>query len=445
MQAIKPIPVAKGYPILGVYPKFKQDPIAFIETTAKDLGPVVRMPMAGFPFVLVSHPDAVAAIMERDMKYYAKSKSAKRAAPLIGDGLLLSEGDKWRRNRRLVSPAFHPRKLAHMMPALECLVRSRLQEAYDDHKGIPDVVGFMSRLTLDMFCQAFLGGASQHTSAMVEAFNIAMQGITDRSMSGFATPLWLPTAQNRRLNKQVQRVHAIIADIVAERRDSSPDGDDLLSALLAVRDDQGPLSAAAIRDELVTFFLAGHETTAMGLSWLMLFLLRHPEVTATLQAEVTKTITSELTTTSLRSLNYTQMVIKESLRLAPPVWMFRRQSKVDQRLLDYGVKRGDIMMLSPYLVHRHAEFWQRPLEFDPLRMEPTKIAQQHAYAYFPFGGGKRLCIGMNFAMMEMALVVVTLLRQYTIAYQPDLRVQPASSLTLRPSRTFQLALRSQRI
>ena len=437
---LKTIHGPKGQPFLGVLKDFRHDPLSFVTDCSQNYGPLTRMPMAGFPFVLVSHPDFAKDIMDNDMGIFGKSRAAMRAAPLIGYGLLLTEGEKWKRSRKLATPAFHPKKLGSMIPRLEKITQDLFAQ-YKEKKFKFEVTSTTSNLTMDMFCETFLGVGSQFNTELLAAINGSLTEVSIRSLAGIAPPMWVPTGGNRRLKKHIATIDATINEIIAARRQELADGEprhDLLSSFLQSEDENGGFSQQQIRDELVTFFVAGHETTAMVLNWLLHYLARYPEITAKVQEEVLGLDQDHLSLSTLRNLPYTTLVIKETMRLRPPIWMFRREAKQDYDLLGYEIKKGDICMINAYLLHRHPDFWEEPDAFKPERMED--VSKQHPGAFMPFGAGKRICIGMNFAMLEVSIFIATLLRNYDITPQPNLKVVMEPSATLKPRDRFQIEL-----
>lgn len=436
------IPIQKGSPFFGVLKPFKKNPIAFIERVSREKGPMVRIPMAGFPFVLVSHPSLVGEIIEWDLVRFGKSRSALRASPLIGDGLILSEGKKWQRHRKLVAPSFHPRKLASLIQPIAEIARSHLEQCIDRNDGLLNVGPFMTRMTMAMFSNAFLGAHDVNLQALESAFEGAMSEITRRSLAGLVWPLWLPLRRHRELKSNISKVDTIIAKIMEQQREKIAQnralGSDLLSSLIEASDESGSLMNAEIRDELTTFFLAGHETTATGMTWLLYHLAKNPEVVRRISHEVREVEVGDLDSITLKKMTYLRQVVDESLRLSPPAWMFRRQALMGGSIGEYKIKKGDIMMMSPYLLHRHPDFWKDPDIFDPGRMHAKAAGKRHPFAYMPFGAGKRMCIGRNFAVMEMMIFLVVLFRRFSLISVDVPMLHYQCSTTLRPKGFFEL-------
>ena len=444
--AASKIPSHRGIPFLGVYFAFKKNPLAFMQQARGRYGPLVRMPLMGFPFVLVGDAHLAHKVMAHDMGFFGKSRSAKRSSPLVGEGLILSEGDKWLRMRKLASPFFHPKKLALLTSRMEAICSLHLKEEFASFGGVISVEKSMTRLAMSLFSECFLGLSKEDAgyspkamSKLHAAFYGAMGEVSARSLSGLCAPMWAMTPSVRRLKSHIRVIDDAMEKIIKERRRLMARGvigDDFLSCLLSASESEAGFSWKEARDELVTFMLAGHETTATALTWLVYHIACHPNVAAKLQEEISAFSMANLNPSFFKELSYTHKVIKESLRLSPPVWMFRREAKESGVFCGYKIKKGDIFMISPYLLQRDPRYWPNPDAFDPSRVS------QGGEAFFPFGIGKRHCIGMNFAMMEMGLFLVALFKGYRFSMQEGLRLGVKCQVTLKPDRDFNIKLSS---
>lgn len=291
------------------------------------------------------------------------------------------------------------------------------------------------RLTLRIVGQALFSiDLSDEADTVGQGFSAVRKLLQSYVFRPFP-PLSVPTPRNRRLNAAIRSLDGVVQGIIDERRQHNADSGDLLSMLLLARDEETGegMNDRQLRDEVMTLLLAGHETTANALTWMWYLLSQHPDVEARLHTELDKVLGGNIPTVDhLPDLKYTRMVIEEALRLYPPVFGFGRKATGEDELGGYYVPANTLIWLSPYVTHRHPDFWQQPEVFDPERFSPESAANRPHYAYFPFGGGPRLCIGSNLAMMEAQLITATIAQRYLLRLVPDHPVEPEVSLTLRP-------------
>jgi cytochrome P450 len=282
---------------------------------------------------------------------------------------------------------------------------------------------------------------------MRQAYAEACAFINRRLAAIVDLPLWVPTPSNQRFNRAIRTLDQIIAGIIGERRQHPQATRDLLDRLLAARDEAtgAAMSERQIRDEVVTVFFAGHETSAQTLSWLWYLLAQNPEVEQQLHEELALVLGGRAPRVAdLPRLAYTRLVVMETMRLYPAVWTFPRQAIADDTIAGYHIPAGSLMFPAPYMTHRHPTFWEEPAVFDPERFAPARLARQHDYAYYPFGGGKRTCIGSHFAMQQIQLVVATVAQRYRLRLIPDQVIEPRSAITLHPAHGLRMTLLSRR-
>lgn len=426
----------KGLPLFGNAPNFRRDPIGFLEHCAAcgDVVPIKMMKVRGFQ---VNHPDLVEQVLVQTGRAFAKSPPGDRhgrdvGQMLFGNGLLTSEGEFWLRQRRLAQPAFHRERIAAYGEIMVAYTERALNswqggETRDSHRD-------MMAITLEIVAKTLFNAELDSEVAMISD---AMDVIMDRFQHGqvsFQPPLWLPTPGNRRFMRAIAELDTLIYRLIAERRTTGADPGDLLAMLLAARDDDGQgMSDKQLRDELMTFFLAGHETTALSLSWTWLLLSRHPEVRERVEAELDTVLAGRSPTIAdLPLLKYTEQVLRESMRLYPPAWGLNRFAVQDVELGGARIPRGSFIFASQWTMHRDARFFPDPLSFRPERWTEAFTKQLPRYAYFPFGGGARLCIGMAFAQMEAALLLATIAQRFRLTLVPGHPVEPQPSITMRP-------------
>jgi cytochrome P450 len=295
----------------------------------------------------------------------------------------------------------------------------------------------MLRLTITVIGRTMLGMRTDGQGAegqLVEAYAEACEVINARLASFLDVPLAIPTPANRRLKRAVGVIDRLVYALVEERRRAGP-GAELLSRLLEARDEETgeAMSPRQLRDEIITLFFAGHETSAGALTWTWFLLSQHPTAEAELHAELSRVLGGRAPTAAdLPALAYTRMVVEESMRLYPPVWTFPRAAIADDELGGYHVPAGSLVFPAQFLTHRHPAFWEEPESFQPERFAPSRAEQRPNLAYFPFGGGPRTCIGSHFAMMETVLVLATVAQRYRLRLAPGHRVEPTSIITLQP-------------
>ena len=415
----------------------REDPLGFLEATRSEHGDVVAFRFFFWGITLISHPDGVRHVLqERHTNYGKDNIDYRMLMPVLGHGLLTSEGSLWLRQRRLIQPAFHRERIA----ALGELMTARTElmlERWDAMGGETlDVAAEMSRLALDIVARALfrvdIGGPADALSEAVTTLNryIAAQ---------FDSPIGLLLAGRPPLRpgprRALRTLDDIVFGIIRTRRAGGGDGDDLLTTLLELRDeDTGEgMTDRQLRDEVMTLLLAGHETTANALAWTWYLLARHPDVEAKLRTELGAVLGSRRPgVDDLPRLPWTRMIIDEAMRLYPPAWFVSRRAKEDDEIGGYRIPARSNVALSPWVTHRHPEFWPDPETFDPERFAPERVAARPRFAYFPFGGGPRLCIGNAFALTEAQLVLATVASRWRLELLPGHAVELEPLVTLRP-------------
>ena len=430
------VPRLKGFPLVGNLPQFQRRPLATLLRAAREGGDVARIDLASERSYLLSNPEHVRHVLQENPRNYVKGYD--KVAVLLGNGLVMSEGAFWRRQRRLMQPAFHRKRLAGFA---EVMVEETAQmlDGWEVRAsaGVPlDVAMEMTLLTQRIIVKTMFGGdVREEGEGISRAFETALRGIDAR----FVIPLWmtrLPLPVNRRFERALSTIDEAVHRIISERRGRGKgDGDDLLGMLMGARDEETgeAMSDGQIRDEVTTMYLAGHETTAVTLAWAWYLLSKSPEVARGVREEVGRVLGNRTPgVEDLKDLAYTRAVIDETLRLYPPAWMVSRKAVGEDEIGGYRIPPGQILFLSPYVVHRRADLWPNPEGFDPRRFTPGNGDDRPRFAYFPFGGGPRMCIGSNFALMEATLVVAMVMQRYRLDLVPGQTVEPTPKGTLRP-------------
>jgi cytochrome P450 len=387
----------------------------------------------------VSSPAGVGRLLHDNHRNYSKDVATFGTLRLfLGNGLFTSDGDFWRRQRRLAQPAFHRRRVANfgalMTDAtLAKLERWRTRVSQDRPLDVADE--FM-RLTMEVATLALFSTSGRGDIYKIgSAITTLLDDVTFRFTFPFYPPLKVPTPRNRRFLAARATLDAIVYRIIAERRQRPDEHDDLLAMLMQARDEETGegMSDRQLRDEVVTLFLAGHETTANALTWASFLLSTHVAVERRLRAEVDEALQGRVPTASdLPRLPYTRMVIDETLRLYPPAWITNRRAIEADAVCGYRIPADATVSISPYVTHRDPTLWENPEGFDPERFTPERSARRPHYAYFPFGGGPRQCIGKGFALMEATLVLALLTQRYELHLVPGRRGETEALATLRP-------------
>jgi cytochrome P450 len=409
---------------------FWRDPLRTLERIVREHGDV-----AGFRFgpaseVLVSHPDLVRQVLVTEQRSFAKGRALQEARRVIGDGLLTSEGELHLRQRRLMQPLFAHRHIgayAEAMAACADALQARWQpgEVLDVHEE-------MARLTLTIVGKTlFDADVEGEASEIGDALTVSLEAV-NRLVYPFGPWLErLPLPSHRRFREARARLDTTVYRLIDERRAATATGGDLLSLLLAARDEEGGMSDEQVRDEAMTIFLAGHETTAVWLTWTWYLLARHPEAEARLHDELDRVLAGRLPQLGdVAQLVYAERVLREALRLYPPVWLVGRRALVGVEIAGHRVPAGAVVLASQWIVHRDPRWWPDPLRFDPDRWAGPD--ERPDYAFFPFGGGTRICIGEGFAWLEAKLALAAIASRWRLRLAPGHRVTTRPRITLRP-------------
>ncbi|MCD0160935.1 MULTISPECIES: cytochrome P450 [unclassified Deinococcus] len=440
-------------PVLGNLLDFGRDPLGFLDRVTQQYGCGVKIRIESErDTYVVTDPAQVEEVLINTGRTFQKGYQRHPLMRLVlGNGLVTSEGEFWLRQRRLAQPAFHRARIASYG---ETMVRfaDRQVQGWQDGQDL-NLSEAMMHLTMEIITQTVFDvdlygdpraqNVSRAVNTLLDEYAHQMTSAVRALMERL--PVHLPVPGEGRLRRAVHELDVLILALVAERRAEDRDHGDLLSMFLSAQDEDGQgMTDAQLRDELVTLFLAGHETTANALTWTFFLLAQHPAAEATLHAELRGVLGGRLPTVQdLAHLPYTAQVVKEVLRLYPPVWWVSREPQADWPCDDVLIPAGAEVGISPWVMHRDAQFYPEPLAFQPERWTPEFEAGLPRYAYFPFGGGPRLCIGNNFALMEAALVLATVAQRFHVDVPEPRRVVPDPSLTLRPKGGLRVQLRAR--
>lgn len=374
--------------------------------------------------VLVEHADA----FHKDADYTDPNQGLAR---FVGQGLITSDGALWKRQRKLVAPALHARRIMAYAETMTEYSDAMVNTWQSGQKL--DIAHEMMTLTIRIVAKS-LFDVDMNGELAAPIFK-AMEELQAMQGAISILPSWIPTPAELRRRKSLREMDALIYQIIADRQASGADTGDLLSMLVAARDEDGqPMDTRQIRDEAVTLFLAGHETTANALNWTLTLLSENPAIESKLHEELDRVLAGRLPTLAdLEHLPYTERVIKESMRLYPPAWSVGRVAIRDVQIGEYFIPAGMRVSIPTYITHHNPEFWADPERFDPDRFSPERESSIPKYAYLPFGGGPRVCIGNHFAMMEAKLILATIASRYTLRLAPGQKVGMAARITLNPA------------
>jgi cytochrome P450 len=424
-------PGPRGHFLIGNALQLWREPFAFPVRCAHEYGDVVRLRVGRMVVYLLNHPEAIEYVLRGNHRNFIKDRGTRMLSSVLGQGLLTSEGEVWRRQRRLAQPAFQHDQVLRYGEVMVAHTR-RAREEWRAGQA-RDVHADLTRLTLEIVAQTIFGA-----SVAGQADRVARS--MDAIMTYFAGPIaffpwlaWLPTPGNLRFRRAVKELDAILRDTIARRRAGGAHGDDLLARLLSAHDEEGGMTDQELRDELMTLLLAGHETTALAVSFCLYLLGQHPEAEARLAAELEEVLQGRpATSADVGRLRYTEWVLRESLRLYPPAPSIGREALSDCEVGGYFVPKGAQLALVQWVVHRDGRWFDEPETFKPERWDNDLARRLPRCAYFPFGDGPRVCIGNHFAMMEGVLILATICQRYRMTPAPGFTLQLLPSITLRP-------------
>jgi cytochrome P450 len=414
-----------------------RDPLSGLHEVTSRYGSFVRLDWGPLVFWLANDPDAIKHVLVDNAKAYHKSRNYDGLRLALGRGLVTSEGELWRKQRKLVAPAFTPGRVSRYVPSFV----KAAEDASDAWRAgtdrtRTDVHHDMMSLTFRIVGQTLFGTELGADSERIgPAFEEVLRFAEDYSMSLVRIPHRWPTPANRRFDRALGELDALVARIVRERRERLAKGhEDVLAALLAARDEDGhPMDEQQLRDEVLTLVGAGHETTANALSFTLYLLSLHPDWERRVVEEIGRVSGDRVPSTEeLAKMTLLERVIEESMRLLPPVWGFERQALERDEVLGHPIEKGHILGVSTWTLHRMPQHWENPEGFDPDRFLPERKKERPRFAYVPFGAGPRICIGAGFAMLEAKAILAVLLRRFRFEVASGYRLEPEPLVTLRP-------------
>ncbi len=446
---IAPLPLPPGpkdWFSLGPALEFSRDWMGYCERLVRQYGDVVYFRFLNIALCMVAHPEGIEYVLIKKQANFLKSRDYRALRPMLGNGLLTSEGDFWQAQRKLIQPAFRHENIvsyAHIMldSASAALASWRDGQTRDIHAD-------MLSLTLEIVAKCLFGSDVSGAAAGVgKALAVVMEMFIPQAHLAFVWPERIPLWQTPRLRRANQHIKDVVRAIIQERCAGPRPSNDLLQTLIDAQDEHGSrMTGDQLRDEIMTLFLAGHDTTANALAWTWYLLAQNPAVEEKLHAELRRVLGPRSPSVAdLPRLPYTEMVLKESMRLYPPAWGFGRLPLRDFELDGYRIPAGTNVFISQWITQRDPRFFPDPLRFDPERWrdDPIRRGLLPRFAYFPFGGGPRVCVGAGFAMMEATLLLAAIAQRFRFSLVPDHPVEILPSVTLRPKHGIKAVLHAR--
>ncbi|MFI6066637.1 cytochrome P450 [Micromonospora sp. NPDC051227] len=429
----------------GLLLAMSRDRLGMMTSAAARYGDAARLPVGPKQLYFFNHPDHAKHVLADNNANYEKGIGLVHARRALGDGLLTSEGELWRKQRRVIQPAFQNRRLADYAGVVGEEAAGLVRRLSGRIGGAPvDVLEEMTALTLGVLGRTLLDSDLSSFADVDDSFAAVQDQAMFELTTLSAVPTWVPLPRQLRFRRARRHLQRVVDSLVESRGGEADESDDVLSRLIvSTRAEADPrVGRQRLRDELVTLLLAGHETTASTLGWSLYLIDRHPEVARRLREEAREVLGDRLPVyDDLHRLTYTATVVQEAIRLYPPVWILPRKAREDDEVGGFHVPAGADILVCPYTLHRHPRFWPEPERFDPDRFGSGHGAERPRYAYIPFGAGPRFCVGSNLGMMEAVFVLAMVMRELRLVVPPGQRVRPEPMLSLRIHGGLPMAVR----
>ncbi|HMT29860.1 MAG TPA: cytochrome P450 [Bacteroidia bacterium] len=426
-----------GHPVLGNLFHLRTRVLDFFSELREKYGDIVTVRFSVRNVSYVQHPDFIHHILQENNRNYTKSLRYEQLKYLLGNGLLTSEGEFWLRQRRMIQPAFHKQKLQLLTDEMASCTQQMLNKWEVEFKSKPfNLASEMMALTLQIVGRTLL-----NADVLSEAKNVGdnleflLRAVNIRTRTPVLLPLWIPIPHHQKIKHAVSSINKVLDKIFDDRRNNPSDRYDLLSMLMEAKyeDTGGQMDNKQLRDEVMTIFVAGHETTANALSWTLYLLCKNPEAKQKCVEEINHVLQGRTPQfDDLVHFKYLSMCIEESMRIYPPAWIIGRKTIKPDKIGNYKIPAGHNILISPYALHRDKRYWPEPLKFIPERFTPEEIKKRPKNSYLPFGAGPRMCIGNNFALMEMQVVLSMILSKFNISLASEDEIIPDPLITLRP-------------
>ncbi len=446
LKTLDSVPQMAGRWLSGNLAEYRMGPLGFLERVRRELGPMAGYRLGPFSSVLVSDPKVLKEILVTRNKEFGRSFATKMLGDFFGEGLLISEGEKWLQDRRAIQPSF-------ACEQIQAFGESMAQQTADHTRDwsigeTRDVLLDMQALTMKIAADTLLGvRLDEEVEAIHDPHEIIRKNFERRKENLLVAPRWVPTSWNRKVSSAIHSIRKIVDSLIATRRSTGQLGPDILSRLMSAQKNQATdMTDEHLRNQAITFLFAGHETTASMLAWVWYLLAENPETEERLHAELDSVLNGRLPTTAdVPQLKFTEQIINETLRLYPSAYAFSRSAIADCEVAGFRIPRGTTMVMSPWVMQRDEQFFDEPLAFRPERWTPDFQKNLDQFAWFPFGVGPRVCIGKSFAMMESVLIVATIASRYRLGLVPNQQIKPHASVTIRPAPAVNVAVQNRNV
>ncbi len=443
-------PGPRGSLLMGNLAAFREDPIKMLMDLQRDYGDVARERLGPYLVHTVTHPDGVRHVLQGNYRNYARGKFYENFKLFFGEGLLTTDGEYWLRHRRMAQPLFHRKVVEGCTDSATMAIGAMLDRW--DKAAEPDepveLVAEMMQVSLSIlgrvvFNMDFSGYADRISPAVL----VGLRSMMPQGNVNDFIPRWVPTPYTRRVARAQRSLRDTMQKVIAEHEVGGDGTIDLITLLHSAKDEETgrALSDQELHDEVMTIFMAGHETSGNGMAWTLYAVSEHPEVRERLEAEVDEVLGDRPPTLDdLEQLTYTKMVVDESLRVYPPIWGYTRDPIADDEIGGYYIPADSTIFLSPFATHRHPSVWENPEAFDPERFAPGRADSYPPFAYFPFGGGSRKCIGFHLALLQMQLATAMVAQRYRVQVVPGHPVEYGRMVALRPAHGIRVTLHPRR-
>lgn len=440
-------PRASNFPLIGAIPDVIRYQGDYFLQAWKKYGDIYTLDLGAIEFVMINHPDLAQHVLRDNLRNYVKGGALNEAARgMLGNGLVMSEGDYWRKQRRMMQPQFHRQYLA----GITDLMSEAIDEVMQDWDAVAssgeavNVAELFARITMNVIMKTMFGRSldPEEMRIAADAFGYSLRYLINDAVTG-KVPAWIPVPGRKQYHESLEKIDKFVYGVIKQRRETASESLDIISMMLKMVDEETnePMSDKEIRDEIVTIFLAGYETTALAMAWGTYALSQETALQEKFRAHVDEALDGKPAQfEDFRKLDYTRMMISEMMRLYPPVSFITRMAAEDDVVGGYLVKAGQAIIVNPMPIHYNPEFWPEPETFDPERFSPEAEKGRHPLAWIPFGAGMRQCIGKDFAMMESTIIMTRLMQQFRILSSDKAAPKKAFSATLVPSNGIWLKL-----
>jgi cytochrome P450 len=432
------VPGPKGLPLIGPIREIRDDPLGFSVRMAQTYGEITGFNLGPHRVFMLNRPEYFHHVLVDNYRNYSKSRFYKAVGPIFGNGLVTSDGETWKRQRQLAQPAFHRKRIAEMAAGMTEEIHGMLDQwdaAATDGRPI-DTLAACMELALGNITRAMFGTDVRSEFATINrSIGTILRRAEGQIWSALPVPYWFPTKSNVSAWRAARRLNDIVDRLIAECKEDAEERGDLLSMLITARypDTGQAMAHEQLRDEVRTILIAGHETVGSTAGFITYLISKHPEIERRLVEEIDTVLGGDRPTFDhLSGLKYTNMVVREALRLYPSAWTISRQALQDDQIGPHHIPKGSTIMLSPYVMHRNPKYWDNPEAFIPERFTPEEIERRPSHSYVPFGGGPRGCIGDNFALTELTLLTAMIYQRFTLQVVPGYQLRPEPMISLRP-------------